>query len=114
MGAIVLLMEAHRQSTAAKPILSAMAKLSQSRRWDQLRTLRKRMKLSQEKFGERIGFTQGMISQLEKGDTDFTRTHLELIAREFNVDPADLVAADSANPNSIYAIVNGLPESDRQ
>lgn len=106
-------MEPHRQSTGPEPTLWPMAKSPQDRRWTQLRTLRKRLKLSQEKFGQEIGFTQGMISQLEKGDADFTRSHLEIIARRFNVNPADLVDADANDPNSIHAIINALPEADR-
>lgn len=112
----MLLMEAHRQSTGAETILAVMATASSpppGRPWHQLRALRKRLRLSQEKFGSEIGFTQGMISQLEKGQTDFTRTHLELIAKRWNVNPADLVDTDADDPNSIHAIVNKLPEGDR-
>jgi transcriptional regulator with XRE-family HTH domain len=109
----VLLMEAHRQSTASNLMLAVMAKTPKARHWDQLRALRKRLKLSQEKFAERIGMTQGMISQLENGTADYTRTHLEAIARAFDVDPADLVARDADSPHSIYGLINNLPEADR-
>lgn len=94
-------------------MLAVMARTPKTRHWNQLRALRKRLKLSQEQFAARIGLTQGMISHLENGATDYTRTHLETIAREFNVDPADLVARDADSPQSIHGLINRLPEADR-
>jgi transcriptional regulator with XRE-family HTH domain len=94
-------------------LFAIMAKKVNARRWTQLIMLRKRRKLSQEKFGARVGLTQGMISHLENGESDYTRTHVETFARELGVDPADLVATDSTNPNSIYGLINSLPEDER-
>jgi transcriptional regulator with XRE-family HTH domain len=79
--------------------------------WQQLRVLRQRAKISQEKLAEEMGLTQGMISQLENGKSDYTRSHIEQLAQFFKVDPAELVATD--NGESIYSLLKSLPEDDR-
>lgn len=90
-----------------------MAKRVNTQAWNQLRMLRKQRKLSQEKLAAESGMTQGMVSHLEKGRVDYTRTHLQTFARVLRVDPADLVATDASNPNSIYGLINSLPEDER-
>ena len=47
--------------------------------------LRKALKLSQEKFGERLGVTKSAVSKMELGTYNITDTILRLISKEFNV-----------------------------
>ena len=48
-------------------------------------TLRKSLKLSQEKFGEKLGVTKSAVSKMELGTYNITDTILRLISKEFNV-----------------------------
>lgn len=47
--------------------------------------LRKYLKLSQEKFGEKLGVTKSAVSKMELGTYNITDTMLRLISKEFNV-----------------------------
>lgn len=109
----MLLINQHRQFTAfVGTLLPDMAKDPKNTKvWQQLRLLRKRRKLSQEKLAAQIGLTQGMISQLESGKSDYTRSHIEQLAQFFKVDAAELVATEGVE--SIYSILRSLPENDR-
>ena len=109
----MLLINQHRQFTAlVGTLLPDMANRPRNTKvWQQLRVLRKRAKLSQEKLAEQMGLTQGMISQLENGISDYTRSHIEQLAHFFKVDPAELVATE--NGDSIYSILKGFPEEER-
>jgi len=81
----VLLMEPHRQSTAVIGTIAGMATRPAKRLvrakprravWF-LKAWRKYRGLSQEALGAKVGLTQGMISQLEDGTSNYTRQHLE-------------------------------------
>lgn len=52
---------------------------------ERLKTLRKKMKLSQKAFGLRIGVSESAISNIESGRYNITETVCKLICREFNV-----------------------------
>lgn len=52
---------------------------------DRLRELRKNLKLSGEKFGERIGIGRSAVSNLESGRNNLTEPIILAICREFNV-----------------------------
>ena len=52
-------------------------------RW-YLREWRKHRKLSQEKLGSMVGWSQGMISQLETGEVKFIEDHLPILAAALN------------------------------
>lgn len=53
---------------------------------DQLKILRKTIKLSQEEFGNRIGISKSAVSNMEAGRYSITESMIKLICREFNVD----------------------------
>lgn len=115
----MLLMGADRQQTAMGGIILAVmakqktsGKLANPREWHQLKALRKRAKLSQEKLGVELGVTQGFVSQLETGESDYTRSHLEQLSKIFRVDKADLVA-DGAEGEAVLAILKDLDPPDR-
>lgn len=112
-------MEAHRQFTVPSGMLLAgMAKKAtpkqptNPREWHQLRAIRNAKKLSQEKLAEAIGLSQGMISQLESGESDYTRNHLEKLAKFFNVDQAELVG-DVATGDPVYRLLREFPPEER-
>ncbi len=48
--------------------------------------LRKTLKLSQEKFGEKLGVGKTAISKIENGENNLTDTMAKLICREYNAD----------------------------
>jgi transcriptional regulator with XRE-family HTH domain len=52
---------------------------------ERLNLLRKRLQLSQEEFGSKIGLTKASISRLESGTNNFTEQTIMSICREFNV-----------------------------
>lgn len=52
---------------------------------------RKHRGLSQEDLAERAGVTQGLISQLETGKTDYTGETLEKLAKALDCEPGDLL-----------------------
>lgn len=52
---------------------------------ERLKELRKKINLSQENFGDRLGVTKASISRLESGVNNLTDTMIKLICSEFNV-----------------------------
>lgn len=52
---------------------------------NRIKALRKELKLTQEKFGERLGMKKNSISQIENGVNALTEQLLVSICREFNV-----------------------------
>lgn len=52
---------------------------------DRIKLLRKKLGLTQEKFGEKIGLKKNSISQIENGVNSLTEQLLLSICREFNV-----------------------------
>lgn len=52
---------------------------------DRLKSLRKKLSLSQEAFGKKLGVTGAGISKIESGDRNLTEQMLLAICREFNV-----------------------------
>jgi transcriptional regulator with XRE-family HTH domain len=61
--------------------------------------------ITQERLAERAGVSQGMISQLETGASDYSGELLEKLAYALNCEPADLIMRnplDTAAPWSIW------------
>ncbi len=52
---------------------------------ERLKTVRKKLSLSQEAFGKRLGVTGAGISKIESGDRGITEQMILAICREFNV-----------------------------
>lgn len=80
------------------------------RRWF-LFEWRKFRGLTQEALGYKVGLTQGMISHLETGETDFTSTHLDLLSKALHCTKYDLLFRDPNNDNDPVAAIHALPES---
>ena len=51
-----------------------------------MRIVRKKLGLTLEKFGERIGVTRGSMSNIENGNRNLTEQMTKSICREFSVD----------------------------
>ena len=54
---------------------------------ERLKMLRKRLNLTQEEFGKRIGVKASAIGQIEKGRNNLSARNIDAICREFNVNP---------------------------
>lgn len=52
---------------------------------NRIKTLRKKLNLTQEEFGKRLGMKKNSISQIENGINSLTEQLLVSICREFNV-----------------------------
>ena len=52
---------------------------------ERVRTLRKELGLTLEKFGEKVGVSKSAINKIEKGITNVTEQMIKSICREFNV-----------------------------
>lgn len=65
---------------------------------------RKHRGLSQEALGALVGLTQGMISQLEKGTSDYTGRHLDLISEALRCSVLDLLSRSPKedDPAALY------------
>lgn len=85
----------------------------QRRRWF-LKEWREYRNLSQEKLAERLGFTQGLISQLETGRVNFTSNHLDLLADALMCEPADLLIRNPLDAEAPWSIWESLPIPQRR
>ena len=54
--------------------------------FDRMKELRKKLKMSQEEFGQRIGPTKASVSRIESNLSPLTERNAKAICREFNVD----------------------------
>ena len=54
--------------------------------FDRKKELRKKLKMSQEEFGQRIGLTKASVSRIESNLSPLTERNAKAICREFNVD----------------------------
>ena len=53
---------------------------------NRVKEIRKKLGLTMEKFGERLGVTKTAISLIESGKNNLTEANIKSICREFNVD----------------------------
>lgn len=80
-----------------------------------IREWRKHRGLTLEQLAERVGLTHGAISQLERGETNYTQPTLEAIAEALDCEPADLIMRRPDGPTwSIWDEVRGLPEDEQR
>jgi transcriptional regulator with XRE-family HTH domain len=63
-----------------------------------------RDEMTQERLAERAGVSQGMISQLENGTSDYTGELLEKLAFGLNCQPADLIMRNPTDPKAPWTI----------
>lgn len=84
----------------------------QRRRWF-LKQWREYRNLTQEQLAERIGATQGLISQLENYRVDYTGDLLQRLADALRCDPADLLMRDPTDPEAPWSIWDTIPPTQR-
>ena len=71
--------------------------------------------ITQERLADRAGISQGMISQLENGTSDYTGALLDKLAYALRCDPGDLIMRNPVDPESPWSIWETLkPEQRRQ
>lgn len=127
----MLLMEAHRQSTAdigtlagimarhprtkivERPTRKVAASVEPKPRIRFLRQWRKFRGMSQEALGAAIELTQGFVSQLEKGSTEYTGSHLAALAKALRCTEIDLLAHDPNSGESPYKLLEPLSAAER-
>ena len=61
---------------------------------ERVKTIRKSLDLTLEKFGEKIGMKKNSVSQLENGKNSVTEQVVKAICREYNVDYMWLTTGD--------------------
>ena len=69
-----------------------------------------RSNMTQERLAERTGLSQGMISQLENGKSDYTGGMLEILADALQCDPPDLIMRNPLEPDAIWSIWDALKD----
>jgi transcriptional regulator with XRE-family HTH domain len=105
-------METHRPSVPAWRTVRPMPAKRQRRRWF-LRQWREYRNLSQEKLADRVGLTQGMISQLEGGKVNFTAEHLDILSEALMCEPADLLVRNPQDPEAPWSIWETLAPAQK-
>lgn len=78
-----------------------------------IRAWRNFRRLTLEQVGERVGVTAGALSQLERGEVQYTQPMLEALADALSCEPADLLIRDPRHEAGIMLVWNQIPESDR-
>jgi transcriptional regulator with XRE-family HTH domain len=76
-----------------------------------LRDWRRYRGLTQEKLAERAGVTQGMISHLENGRTDYSGHILTALAEALNCEPVDLLTRNPSDKAGVWSITDSLKKA---
>ena len=66
---------------------------------ERVKSVRKKLELTLEKFGERLGVTKTAISRIEKGDRGLTEQMFKSICREFGVNEVWLRTGEGGDDN---------------
>lgn len=64
-------------------------------------------------LAERLDVTAGTLSQLERGNTQYTQPMLEALAEALNCEPSDLITRDPKSSMGVMLIWDQIPETDR-
>lgn len=86
---------------------------------ERIKSIRKNLDLTMEKFGERIGVTRTAISNIESGNRGVTDQMFKSICREFNVNEEYLRTGEGKmfreipEEDEVADIVSGLLEDGR-
>lgn len=70
--------------------------------------------ITQARLAERSGVSQGMISQLENGASDYTGELLEKLSFGLNCTPADLIMRNPTDPEAPWTIWERLKPAQRK
>lgn len=77
-----------------------------------VREWRKHRGYTQQQLAEMIGVTDGAISQLERGDTNYTQPMLEALAEALSCEPADLLIRNPQDQSAVWSILDNLKAVD--
>lgn len=73
-----------------------------------IREWRKHRHLTQERLAERVGQTQGWVSQLERQEIGYTQGTLEALAYALSCEPSDLLAVNPFMAGEVVDLVGLL------
>jgi transcriptional regulator with XRE-family HTH domain len=79
-----------------------------------LREWREYRNLSQYALADRIGKTQGLISQLENAKVNYTGDLLEALADALRCEAADLIVRNPLDPEAPWSIWDTLKPAERK
>jgi transcriptional regulator with XRE-family HTH domain len=85
----------------------------QHARWF-LKEWRKFRGLTQDQLAERTGLSKPYISQLERGERQYTQELLERFAEELRCAAPDLIMRDPTDPDGLWSIYDQLTPPERQ
>jgi len=77
-----------------------------------IRQWRKHRGYTQTQLADMVGVSDGAISQLERGDVNYTQPMLEAIAAALACEPADLVMRDPTDTSAPWSIMDQLQKAD--
>lgn len=80
-----------------------------------IRQWRKHRGLTQQELAKRIDYTDGAISHIETGQSAYTQTFLEAIAKALDCKPGDLIFHEpktASNKDKINQMVASMDEED--
>jgi transcriptional regulator with XRE-family HTH domain len=78
-----------------------------------IRDWRKFRDLTLQQLAERIEVTAGAISQLERGEVQYTQPMLEALANALRCDPADLIMRAPQSNEALQLVWDRIPETER-
>lgn len=88
-----------------------MARKSRTR-WF-LRAWRKHRGYTQDRLADMTSLSKPYISQLERGERQYTQELLELFAEALRCSPADLIVRDPSEPEGIWSVWDDLKPAER-
>jgi transcriptional regulator with XRE-family HTH domain len=78
-----------------------------------LKEWRKHRGYTQERLAEMVSLSKPYISQLERGDRQYTQELLELFAGALMCEPVDLIIRDPSDPEGMWSIWDGLSQPQK-
>jgi DNA-binding Xre family transcriptional regulator len=70
--------------------------------------------LTQEQLAERVGWSVGNVSQLERGLQGYSQEGLEALAEALHCDPGQLLTVDPSKDDAIWSIWERAKPGERQ
>lgn len=74
---------------------------------------RKHRGLTQERLADRVGMSNGNLSQIENGNTAYTQETLEALAEALQCAPADLLMRNPTDPEGIWSLWDQAKPAER-
>lgn len=79
-----------------------------------IRAWRKHRGYTLEQLAEIVGVTHGALSQLERGETNYTQPMLEALSEALSCSPADLIMRDPTDPEGMWSIWDQAAPGERR